>query len=253
MELIEVEIVNWEKHQPRKDIKHPTWFALSNRILEDAKLFGLTDAEWKALLYLFCQASQQNKSKAVLSLAHAQRICEISAITIRTMLDKLTYAGVTSTYAIRTDTSRDTTLQDTTIHNTTNITEQDTTRQVRTRQARSATTANSALNSEIWKAYSDAYFLRYGTEPVRNAAVNGKINQIGKRLGQEAPDVVRFFVSHNNAFYVRGGHKIGLCLADAEPLRTQWATDTRITNTHAQHLDQGGALDEQLKRLGGEK
>lgn len=122
MDFIEIEIIQWDKHQPRKDIKHPTWFALSNRVLEDAKLFDLTDGEWKALLYIFCQASQQNSAKVRLSFAHAKRVCEIPEKTLRTAIDKLAYAGVTSAYAIRTDTLRDTTLQtDTTDRqNTTN-------------------------------------------------------------------------------------------------------------------------------------
>jgi hypothetical protein len=118
--------------------------------------------------------------------------------------------------------------------------------------AKPAVPVNVVLNSEIWKAYSDAYFLRYGTEPVRNARVNAQVKQIGQALGSEAPDVVRFFVSHQNSYYVRSGHKIGLCLSDAETLRTQWATGRKITNREAQQADDGAALEAQLKRIRGE-
>lgn len=119
MELIEVEIVNWGKHQPRKDIKHPTWFAMSNRIFEDSKLFSLSDAQWRCLLYLFTQASQQNSGKIKINVEHAARIGGTSEKVLKSTISRLCDVGVTSAYAIRTDTLRDTTLQDTTRHNTT--------------------------------------------------------------------------------------------------------------------------------------
>lgn len=119
MELIQVKIVNWSKHQPRKDIKHPSWFALSNRIFEDSKLFSLSDSEWKAFIYILCQASQQNSDIVSINLDHAKRVVEISEKSIRSAIEKLTYANVTSTYANVTDALRDTTL-----HYTTNTTEQ---------------------------------------------------------------------------------------------------------------------------------
>lgn len=105
------------------------------------------------------------------------------------------------------------------------------------------------LNSEIWKAYSDAYFVRYKTEPVRNAKVNAQVSQLAKRLGAEAPDVARFYVHHNKAFYVGKVHEFGLCLADAEALRTQWATGRKVSAREAQSADQTQAFGEQLKRI----
>lgn len=92
--------------------------------------------------------------------------------------------------------------------------------------------------SATWAAYAEAYFDRYGTEPVRNAKVNGQLADFVKRLGrEEAPQVASFFVSHNNAFYVRGLHGVGTMLADAEKLRTEWATNSRMTQTKALQAD----------------
>lgn len=96
MEFIEVEVINWGKHQ-RKDVKRPTWFALDNHILEDAKLFDLTDSEWKVLLYIFCQASQQMRCTPRIVVAHAHRVCGISKKTLNSTLTKLEHAGVTRT------------------------------------------------------------------------------------------------------------------------------------------------------------
>lgn len=119
MNFIDIEFVNWERHQPRKDIKHPSWFAVQNRILEDAKLFDLTDAEWKCFLYLLCQASQQNSACVKINLAHAKRVCGILESIVKSTISKLTYANVTCTYG-----SVRATYANVTRHYTTDTTEQ---------------------------------------------------------------------------------------------------------------------------------
>jgi len=95
------------------------------------------------------------------------------------------------------------------------------------------------ITRETWNAYSDAYFIRYGTNPVRNATVTGQLAQFVKRIGrEESPHVAAFFVHHNNSFYVQKMHTVGLLLADAEKLRTEWATNRQVTNTQARQADQ---------------
>lgn len=98
--------------------------------------------------------------------------------------------------------------------------------------------AKKQANADTWKAYSDAFFARYETEPVRNAKVNGQIAQLVARLGaEEAPQVARFFLGHNDAFYVRKAHSIDCLLADAEKLRMEWATNRRITGAKAKQVE----------------
>lgn len=80
------------------------------------------------------------------------------------------------------------------------------------------------LNREIWDAYKTGYQKRYKVEPVRNASVNAKISQLAKRLGADAVGVILFYTQHNNQFYSKHMHAIGLCLKDAEALHTQWKT-----------------------------
>ena len=91
---------------------------------------------------------------------------------------------------------------------------------------------------ETWAAYSGAYQDRYGTAPVRNVRVNGQIAQFCKRVpADEAPHIAAFYVRHNAAFYITKGHAVGQMLADAEKLRTEWATNRTITTTQAQQAD----------------
>jgi hypothetical protein len=99
-------------------------------------------------------------------------------------------------------------------------------------------TALQAACKATWIAYSKAYFDRYGTEPVRNAKVNANVKQFVQRIPyDEAPQVAAWFVSHPKAFYVTKLHEFGLLLADAESLRTEWATGRHVTATSARQSD----------------
>lgn len=91
---------------------------------------------------------------------------------------------------------------------------------------------------EVWSAYAEAYEARYRATPVRNAKVNGQIAQLLKRIGKdEAPAVARWYVASQNRFYVQKRHSVDCLLADCEGLRTEWATNTRVTETRAREAD----------------
>jgi hypothetical protein len=114
--------------------------------------------------------------------------------------------------------------------------------------------APKVSSAESWEAYQDAYQHRYGVVPIRNATVNAQMAQVVKRLGEtEAPEVAAFYVSHNDAFYVRQVHPVGMLLRDAEKLRTEWATGRRTTAAGARAIDQKqnayNAVQEVLERI----
>ena len=93
-----------------------------------------------------------------------------------------------------------------------------------------------------WTAYADAYEAKYGVKPVRNATVNAQVKQIVQRIGAvDAPHVCAWFPTHPGAFYVAKGHAMGVLLADAEKLRTEWATGSAMTQTRARQADRAGA------------
>ena len=100
------------------------------------------------------------------------------------------------------------------------------------------TEAFKALCRETWKAYADAYLVRYKTEPVRNGKANTTVVNLVKRLGAEAPGVARFFVERVfQDFVVRRCHSIGDLLAQCESYRTQWARDQAVTTESARQVD----------------
>lgn len=89
-----------------------------------------------------------------------------------------------------------------------------------------------------WDGYAAAYRSRYGTDPVRNAKVNAQIKQLVLRLGAEAAEVAAYFVSVNDAFYIRRAHELGVLVSNAEGVRTQWATGRQMNGATARQLEQ---------------
>jgi len=89
LEFIEVEILNWDKYNPRRDYKKPWWFALSNGITSDQMFSEFSDAEFRAWIHILCTASVQNTNKPKLFLKHADRSCGIKPKVIRSTIAKL--------------------------------------------------------------------------------------------------------------------------------------------------------------------
>jgi len=95
-----------------------------------------------------------------------------------------------------------------------------------------------SITSETWEAYKQAYLARYHVDPIRNAAVNGQLAQIVKRLGADvAPHVAGFYLYSNNSWYIQKGHSVAALLNDCEKLHTEWRTNTHITTTGARQAD----------------
>lgn len=100
------------------------------------------------------------------------------------------------------------------------------------------------LRSKTWEAYATAFFNRHKTEPVRNAKTNAQIVQIVKNLGEEAPHVAAFYLTHNEPWYVKKMHSLDSLVKDAESLRAQWATGKMVTGKSAMDtLKFGGMAD----------
>lgn len=95
-----------------------------------------------------------------------------------------------------------------------------------------------SVSSEVWESYRTAYRRRYGEAPTRNARVNGQLAQLVRRLpSEEAPLVAEFYLGHNDSFYVKSLHPVGLLLRDAEALRTQWARGRAVTGSDAREIE----------------
>jgi hypothetical protein len=94
------------------------------------------------------------------------------------------------------------------------------------------------LTGQTWEAYSQAYLMRYGVEPTRNATVNGQLANFVKRVGKEdAPHVAAFYLHSNDQWHIKQRHSIAdLCKA-SESLHTAWKIGGHMTSTQARQID----------------
>lgn len=118
------------------------------------------------------------------------------------------------------------------------------------RRPSAALSAEQAACRATWAAYSDAYQQRYGTAPVRNAKTNAAIKSFTRRIGaDESPGVARYYLGHADAFYARKCHDVGPMLADAEKLRTEWATQRQVTGVTARQQERTGTMRNTVDRI----
>jgi hypothetical protein len=107
------------------------------------------------------------------------------------------------------------------------------------RDSDSASESGPEDRSDTFKAYSAAYQRRYGVPATQNRTVRAQIKAFVARVGRhDAPHIAAYYVESNSGRYVAAGHQVGFLLRDAEKLRTEWLTQTRITATEARHADE---------------
>lgn len=239
---ITVEILNWDKFCPRKNLKATSWLRLSNKLLEDPDFFEFSHSELMAWIYILSLASQKQSSTVRVNFSHADRICRLKQKDLESALEKLTQLqcvrvdDTRTTHACDTDDTH--TAHHVTERNERNVTERDETKRNGCDDSASLPSpTGKTLGSRIFEAYAEEYRRRWGKDPVRNAKVNRNCADLGKRLGEEALDVARFYVRHNKAFYVQSCHPLGLLLQDAEGLHTQWVTGRQVTSTEARSAE----------------
>lgn len=124
------------------------------------------------------------------------------------------------------------------------------TSQVKGQSVTKASQPSVTPTAETWAAYSAAYRVRYGVEPVRNRQVNGMLANVVERLGaEEAPRVAAFYVQSNRGLYLSAKHAVNLLSKHAEALRTEWVTGHNATDTEARQADRTAALGNVFKEL----
>lgn len=83
-------VKNWDKYQKRaKDYVRPVWFSLDNSIYEDPDIYDLSAEEFRAWIYIMCQASKQAKGgKISISEDHANRSGNVDKKALKSLINK---------------------------------------------------------------------------------------------------------------------------------------------------------------------
>lgn len=258
--MISITILNWDEYNPQDfKTRYPHWFRVSKDLLQSKSLFGLDLEErwvWVGLLCLACEEKSKTISGTKAWICHRigvpQNVFEsaieklIAGKTIE--LKKEAPEFTANELPVNSQSSANKCLA--TEHNSTI---QDNTEQDIVPRGEPLVPVGKTAGGLIWDAYESAYRSRYGDIPVRNAKQNGICAQLAKRLAiSEAPEVVRFYLKHGNAYYVREGHSLQALLKDCEKLRTEWSTGRVITQGHAKQSDlrqtNVSAVQEYLRR-----
>jgi hypothetical protein len=91
---ITVKILKWEKHNPRKDVKRPSWFALDNGAVDDDEFFHFNHGEFKAWIYLLSKASKKQDPVVRIYFEAAERKANISRKDFESAIEKLKSLGI---------------------------------------------------------------------------------------------------------------------------------------------------------------
>lgn len=252
-----IHVINWEKFNPRKDLKATSWLRLQNTLFEDPAFFDFDHGELCFWIYLLSLASKKMSGVVRFSSAHAERIGRFKKSTWESALLKLTElqcvrierdaATIDDTRTTRAEHDHVPLRNERT--NETNVTERD----VTDGAAGVPPTAPDpgvaskpkkppAKTAAVWEAYSQAYRKRYGHDPEDNATIRSQMAQFVSRVGAEdAPLIAAFYVGHNHRYFVEKGHSFGLCLQDTTKLRTEWLRGRQVTGIEARatELKQG--------------
>lgn len=110
-------------------------------------------------------------------------------------------------------------------------------------------TETTQLRKSTRESYADAMGERWKVEVKFNATINSQIAGLVQRLGKDAPEVIRFYVMHNDIFYVKKCHPVGACLKDAESLYTQWQRKQPITSAMARNFEKRENYQDQMREL----
>lgn len=233
--MYKITIINWHEHNEGKK-KHFKKTMIANNLISDAKVLSLTLSQRWLFINLLLIAGDYASDTVTLT---KRQINEI--LTTRegahNALDRLVQLQLVS-YEKNESLIKE-------------VKEKKEIKEVKEKKFQ-VPAKNTELNKQIWDAYSSAYFIRYKVLPVRNASVNGKISQIAKRLGVDAIKVVNFFLNHNDSFYLKSLHAIGLCLRDAESLHTQMTRGKAVTGTMVKSFEkqvQAREYDEQISKM----
>ena len=90
---MQITINNWDKYNPRKDVKNPSWFGFSNRMIEDSDIYDLDDGEFRAWVYCLSRASQANSETVKIDPRHALRVARVTESSLNSMVEKLANCG----------------------------------------------------------------------------------------------------------------------------------------------------------------
>jgi hypothetical protein len=249
-----IQVKNYGKFQHYKD-RNPPWIKLHRSLLDDLNYHKLSGDAAKLLVQLWIIAAETDpvdgKATGIIRLSVEEiafRVREPES-KVNKLLGKLGHWIYCEASSLLATCEHTATPETETEEKTEEKTETEERVDAAITPRRTTKKKPNPLGSQIWNSYSAAYHQFYNAEPVRNARTNSLCKQLGDRLGSEGIQVAAYYLTNNSQYYVSKGHAMQCLVADAEKLRTEWATGNRITQTRAREADRLQAAGDDWKEL----
>lgn len=275
-------ITNWDKYNPRSDVKAPSWFRLENDFWMDPALTPL-DSDGKIVwITLLSFASKRRSGEIDIDPRFIATVLGITHEKVESTLKHLQSEGrlkILTSRARNVDVTR--TLRERDVDVTTRDgtgrdgTGQDGTEQVpagsppqepellvlegeviepeaeKPKAAKKRKPTDPTPGSLVWQAYEEAHKRQYPKATLERGQTNNALcAQLVKRVGAEnAVALVRFYLTHRKAYYVAQCHTLKPLVHDAEALLIQMQQNQRVTNTQANAVDKDDANREVFERV----
>jgi hypothetical protein len=234
---MKVEIVNYEKYNPRKDQKNYIWFRFNNNFFDqdNKNFYNLSNDERIAWIFLLCQASKQNNSVIEIENEIFTQVTKLDIAVLNSLLNKLlprsvliSHESVLTKFA----TERDGTIRNETIRNETirNEKKEEFPCDKKNMQVDKSPAPKKETCSWLFEIAEQCYAKLYpGSKFLRNARINRQLTQIISECGKElAEKVVLWFFQQPNNYYRSKGHDLKYCIFDLQKLVTECQTKKKI-------------------------
>lgn len=248
---INIEILNWEKFNPRKDLKATSWVRLQNSLFEDPQFYDFDHSEICFWIYVISLASKKQNGQVLLNFNHAERIGRFSEETIHSALKKLIEINcvhvrnedVTRTLRAR-NTTNERTNYETNVHERNDcVTDAYVTQEIaKTKKekpsADSATAEIGKTASEVIARYCELWKAKYKTQPAFSGKWAGNAKTLVKDHGKDkAILLVEAFMEMNDRWFLDNRHSFDLILTKLASITHYAGTGVQITQTQLHQLD----------------
>ena len=93
-DFIDIEILNWEKYNPRTDSKNHSWFRFENGLIESPQFYKWPGDHLKVFIYILSHASRKKSRFLTVDPEHPASAIKVGERSVRETLHKLSILGV---------------------------------------------------------------------------------------------------------------------------------------------------------------
>lgn len=255
IESFEVTILNWSKHNEGKKRGH-THILLSTRFFDDPKIAALSPQERNAFIWLLLRCGDEVRATIVATSKQMRSACGANTLRVASALRRFEELQLLRIEKINPLLYR--------IEGREEKRKEKNSSEVANRpspapvldppvqliQTAKKPKSDPEVNRPTWEAYRSTYRERYKVDPTRNATVNSAVANFVKRVGEkDAPEVIEFYVHHNDNQYLKSLHDMKLALRDAEGLRTQWLKGQPITMKDVREFERKSGFQDQIDKI----